>query len=213
MAWTSHRICNFGAIVLLKDQGIDISTMAFPAFLFTHSASIVFNYQMLRRRNVLPFDFVEATSAHVSETVWGSDSVCFSYIVMLILTPIVDQEHGRVGIYIGNKWTTARAVPVPFKEERDDPLALAHPDLFCFETWIKEPGAPPNLYWTRVTKQCANYIVHYMVASTRPFSSGALATRIDYIGDILMLKVEGNSVVSVENTDIDEALEVLEQFI
>ena len=87
------------------------------------------------------------------------------------------------------------------------------PDLFSFETWIKEPVAPPNLYWTRVTKQSANYIVHYMLASTRSFSSASLGTRIEYVGDILMLKIEDNHVVSVSDADVEEAMQYLDHFI
>ncbi|KAF8322960.1 hypothetical protein F5887DRAFT_1026951 [Amanita rubescens] len=151
---------------------------------------------MMRRRNVIPFDFLEANSSFIAATVWDEDN-----------------KHGRVGIYITNKWTSPRMVPVPFKEPMQSTDARASPDFFSLDAWIKVPNTPPHFYWTRVTKQCDNYIVHYMMASTHSLSNSSLTTRIEYIGDILMLKLQGDLVVNVTDADLDHAMEVLDDFL
>jgi hypothetical protein len=95
-------------------------------------------------------------------------------------------------------------VPVAFKPLQlysSDCIPCQNSSLFSIDTWIQPPIAPANLLWTNRCKMTSTFILHYMSATSS--SSTSAMDRIEYIGDILLLKVENNHVINAQWDDLD----------
>ena len=119
--------------------------------------------------------------------------------------------YGCMGLFINNKWSNAQPVLVPFKTHLNSPPPPPHPNNFDMYTWIKPPHSPQRLSWTRVTRETDNCIIHYMSGSARSNATTAVQNKIEYIHDILFLKIVAGEVVDVENDDIPNILIQLSQ--
>lgn len=160
---------------------------------------------------IRPYDFIEATTSEIYNvtTAGANTEVRYlstnSIIHLSSLRPLL-KMHGRMGLLINNKCTNAETVLVPFKAPHNGTPPPPHPTQFDMHTWINTPHSPERLFWTRVTRETENCIIHYMAGSTRINAFAVTPNRTEYIGDVLFLKIIAGEVVDIDEDDIQEVL-------
>jgi hypothetical protein len=96
------------------------------------------------------------------------------------------------GLYIDAQWTRFRSASVALEPCDVEGCSVFSMHRCRLSQWLSPPALEPPS-WTLVSRQSRGYLLSYYSRKTPPDVSGS---QIDFIGDILVLKLECPSVVA-----------------
>ena len=157
---------------------------------------------------MMPFDFIRTTCVDISTAITKVEASAVSFHTAKPMKKLISscaKEHGRIGIYIYNMWESAAAVPVPFQNPQDINPSKLHASDFALNKWIKKPGGPKDIVWTPIIKETKTYIIHYMCGTTLTDVSTQDTEDVQHIDNILILKKQDDTIISITNNDVEHA--------